>query len=325
MASMRERLPHALLLQGRKGMGKFDFARLLSQSLLCETPLEHAVACGVCSSCNWFMQDNHPDFRLMEPAVAPESGEESAEVNAPKTGRKTQITVDQVRDLMTFTGLSSHRAGLRIVLIHPAEALNAPASNALLKILEEPPPSVLFLMVSHQPQQLLPTVRSRCIKVDMPLPASQQAADWLDAQKIPDAAERLAYSGGAPLQALQLEEADMVRDKQILALLALGHRMDPFAVTELCVKSGLAETLQLMQKWLLDLFLLRITGSARYQPRPSSALQELANRVDLSKLLGFQRYLGEAVRYAQHPLKAELQIDGLMVQYMQLVTTSVKS
>jgi len=136
-AGLRSRLPHAILLKGPQGIGKFDFAKNLAQSLLCEQPLTDGLACQNCPSCLWFQQETHPDFRLLQPDSLSDL-EEGEEREAGKKKPSQQISVDQIRGLANFANLSSHRGGHRVVLIHPAEAMNTNAANALLKTLEEP-------------------------------------------------------------------------------------------------------------------------------------------------------------------------------------------
>lgn len=318
---MRSRMPHALLLQGHRGIGKLHFAVRLSQSLLCEQPLPGHAACGVCQSCNWFQQDNHPDFRLLEPEDVESTADEESSAPA-KTSKKSQIAVDQVRELGDFLGLSSHRSGLRIILMHPAEALNLASANALLKMLEEPPPAVLFLLVTHQPQRLLPTIRSRCNVIDMPLPARSMAETWLAAQGVQQASQRLAYAGGAPLTAVQEEAGADKRLAELHAMLNHGAQMDPFAAAALCVRDGVAEVVSVMQKWVYDLLSLHLAGQLRYHGLQAESLQGLAKRVDLAKLLDFQRTLDEARRHAQHPLNADLQLESLLIQYTQVFSTT---
>jgi DNA polymerase-3 subunit delta' len=316
LGHMRSRLPHSLLLQGRGGIGKLDFAMAYAQSLLCEQPQADCVACGACQSCNWFSQNNHPDFRLLEPEE--ESVSDGSAAAPSKASKKLQISVDQVRELADFLTLSSHRAGLRIILLHPAEALNPSSANALLKMLEEPPPGVLFLLVTHQPQRLLPTIRSRCSKLAMPIPSHAEAEQWLQRQGVGNAAERLAYCGGAPLQALAMEDGSAKQQKELHALLEQGLGMDPYAATALCMRESLLQAVEMLQKWIYDLLSLRLTGTARYHPLLAAPLQALAERVDLPQLLDFQRVLNEARRLAQHPLNMELQTESLMFQYTQI-------
>jgi DNA polymerase-3 subunit delta' len=320
---MRSRMPHALLLQGRAGIGKLDFAAALAQALLCDHPQVDQTACGTCSSCNWFLQDNHPDFRRLEPGESSATPGDDETENKPAT-KKTQIAVDQVRDLADFFGLSSHRAGLRVVLLHPAEALNPSAANALLKMLEEPPPSVLFLLVTHNPQRLLATIRSRCSKLDMPVPPRLLAEQWLIQQGVQQAAERISYTGGAPLLALALEEGAEKRWAELHVALSHAGGMDVFAAATSSLKEGLTQVVDALQKWTYDLLSVRMTGAVRYHTKLATPLQDLAKRVDLPKLLEYQRSLNEARRSSRHPLNPELQVESLMIQYTQLFATPQK-
>src|SRR6266702_1207084 len=137
---IRERLPHAILIRGAEGSGELEFAQGVAQSLLCEKPRGDRRGCGACPACRWFAQGNHPDFRLLLPdSMLPESQEEGAEP-ARKEKRSEQIRIEQVRELAGFLAVGTHRAGLRVIVIYPAEAMNANTQNALLKSLEEPPP-----------------------------------------------------------------------------------------------------------------------------------------------------------------------------------------
>jgi DNA polymerase III subunit delta' len=148
LVANRAGLPHALLVQGRQGIGKLAFARALAQALLCENPKAEGVSCGLCPACHWFAAGTHPDFRQIEPQGMTEhpEGEEGAEKKA-----SLQISVDEVRQLADFINISSHRNGLKVILLHPAEAMNPNAANALLKNLEEPPARTCFLLVTHRP------------------------------------------------------------------------------------------------------------------------------------------------------------------------------
>lgn len=184
---------------------------------------------------------------------------------------------------------------------------------------------MLFLLVSSQPQRLLPTIRSRCSKIDMPLPGRDQAQQWLAQQGIKDAAELLSYSGGAPLLAAQNDAAAVRRRVELFALLAQGARTDPFQAAAALVRDGMLESIDLLQKWGYDLLTLRLGGAARYQPAQAKSLQGLAEAVDLALLLDFMRKLAESRRYAQHPLNAELQLESLMLQYTQLFTVPAKT
>ena len=206
----RDRLPHALLIHGPRGVGKLALAERFAQLLLCEHADPAARPCGSCDGCRWYLGGNHPDFRRLEPeAIAKTPAEAEAEEEGSETpARRTKapslfITVEQVRGLADFLNLRSHRGALRVALLHPAEDLYQPnAANALLKSLEEPPAGAIFILVSHRPARLLPTVRSRCVAVPVPIPPHDVALGWLGGQGAQNAERWLAFAGGAPLQAL---------------------------------------------------------------------------------------------------------------------------
>src|SRR5215218_365069 len=112
--------------------------------------------------------------------------------------------------------LSTHRAGHRVLLIHPAEAMAPAAANALLKTLEEPPPASLIVLVSDRPARLLPTIRSRCRLVTLREPPTEQALAWLREQGVPGPEAALAAAGGAPLLARDLSAPEEVEFRRRL-------------------------------------------------------------------------------------------------------------
>lgn len=320
---MRERMPHAVLLHGRQGIGKLVFAQALADALLCESPDSEGFACGDCPSCNWLAQGNHPDFRLVEPEDKMEGeGEDAIEVATPVSkGKKKSryIVVDQIRALSDLVSLSTHRHGLRIVVLHPAETLNPNAANALLKMLEEPPPATVFLLVTHQLQRLLPTIRSRCHKIAMRMPSRSEAEAWLATQGAKNPAFCLAQSGGAPLAALEADNDEAIEEVETFVLqLSQGERIDPFATASRWGKADFSMAVAALQKWSYDLMSARFAGKVRYYPTRLFSLQEVGKSVDLRLLLDFQRKLVEARAQAAHPLNAELQLEALLVRYAQL-------
>lgn len=312
------RLPHALLLYGRTGIGKFDFARYFSQSLLCLNKSATGHACGDCASCHWFNDSGHPDFRLL----SPEQEETDEEGNPAKKGKKkTQISVAQIRELSDFLNLSSHRSGgVRVVLIHPAESLNTASANALLKMLEEPASGVIFVLVAHQLQRLLPTIISRCQKLSMPIPSETEAMAWLTDQNIPNARQQLAYSDGSPIRVF-IEQAQYGQLSEVWKHLALGAALQPSTLAPM-LQAGSAETgIVALQKWLYDLATLRLAKQVRYHLAQVSALQALADKVNLSALIQLQKKLDALRLLAQHPLNHELQMESLLVDYTKLFVT----
>jgi DNA polymerase III subunit delta' len=310
----RASLPHALLVRGRAGTGKHEFAFKLSRALLCHQLDEQHEACGKCPSCIWFAEGNHPDFRL----ITPEDAENTDDTVKKKASKKSQISVTQIRQLVAYLSLSSHQVNCRrIVLISPAETLNIASANALLKMLEEPPANTLFLLVTSQPQRLLATIISRCQAIDMPLASRADALAWLTLQGIKDAENALDYAGGAPLLALQISEEGET-SISFARNLALGSKLDPFACAPLFLTIGMERAIETLQKWTFDLAAYKLAQTLHYHSQHGSALQALCNSVNLSNLLSYQQKLLEAKKTAFHPLSNELQLENILLQYTQL-------
>lgn len=313
----RANLPHALLLRGRAGTGKHEFSINLAKTLLCGQNNLNALgeqACGICPSCVWFAEGVHPDFRL----ISPEDADESEDAPKKKATKKSQISVAQIRQLIVYLSLSSHQVNARrVILISPAETLNLASANALLKVLEEPPANTLFLLVTSQPQRLLPTILSRCQAIDMPLPSKTDALAWLKSQHISNAETALDYAGGAPLLALQIAEEGEV-NSTLMKNLALGAKLDAFNCAPLFFSIGMERALEALQKWIFDLTACKLTQVLHYHTQSSGALQSLSKSVNLKALLSFQNKLIEAKKTANHPLNNELQLENILLQYTQL-------
>lgn len=312
------KMPHALLLRGRAGIGKHDFALNVAKAVLCAQASGLQAACGSCPSCNWFAEGTHPDFMLIGPEDAEVLDDALTNTAKKKTAKKTQISVAKIRQLIDYLTLSSHQVNAyRVIVISPADMLNGASANALLKMLEEPPAKTLFLLVSSQPQRLLATITSRSQAVDMPLPSKVEALTWLSAQQVSHAENALDLAGGAPLLALQIAQEGEV-GASLLKNLALGAKLDPFACAPLFLSLGMERALETLQKWLFDIQSYKLASSLRYHAQQASSLHALAKSVNLRLLLSFQDKLIEAKRTANHPLSNEAQLENILLQYAQL-------
>jgi DNA polymerase-3 subunit delta' len=321
-AGLRSRLPHAILLKGAQGIGKFDFAMNLAQSLLCEKPLADGLACRDCPSCHWFLQETHPDFRLLQPdALAATEDADEGEGKKKKPSR--QISVDQVRALADFANLSAHRGGHRVVLIHPAEAMNTNAANALLKTLEEPSAKMLIILVSHKPQQLLPTILSRCLTLSMPMPSQEESTAWLKQQGISDPAAMLAQAGFAPLLAARVAEEGAGSDeyKRFLQEIRQPAKLDVFALAEQLQKTEPDKVIHWMQQWCYDLSSAKLTGRVRYNLELTDSIKSISNDIPALELSRYQKELLVARREALHPLNPKLLYESLLLSYRQMMLT----
>ncbi len=158
----RARAGHAWLIYGDRGLGKADLANYLAQYKLCHHT-NNQIPCGTCKSCLLYLHKNHPDLYQVSP-------------------EKTVLGVDDIRNLIEHLQLSAQQGTKKIALIHQAQRLNLSASNALLKILEEPPAQTLIFLITDKPWRLISTVRSRCQRLYIPTPPRCKVNDWLQSQ-----------------------------------------------------------------------------------------------------------------------------------------------
>lgn len=323
LQAMRVRLPHAILFHGPAGIGKADFIEAFAQALLCENMRPDGHACGTCASCGWFVQGNHPDYRRVRPEAmedeAPSAEGDEAPAEEKKAKSKTaskEIKIEQVRALADFMNISTHRQGLRVVVLYPAEALNMPASNALLKTLEEPPPGTVFLLASNGLDRLLPTILSRCRKFALPMPDHAQALAWLDAQGVTDADGWLREQGGAPLAALaQAETGSREELDGLLQVLAQPSVDAALRSADKLSKAPLAALVAWQQRWLYDVFSYKLSGVIRYYPRYQRELAALAGRVHVAQLLQAIKSTNERRAVADHPLSPKLFVEDMLLDY----------
>ena len=174
-----DRLPHAVLINGEPGCGRHTLALHLARAAIC---LGTDRPCGECRHCKMALDRSHPDITT----VSPEDG-------------KRNISVDQIRKLRQEAFVRPHMADRRVFLVDPADSMNPQAQNALLKILEEPPAGVMFLLIAENEATLLDTVISRCVPLSPTVPNTAEALEYLMCQpKVTDreaAADALRAAG----------------------------------------------------------------------------------------------------------------------------------
>ena len=139
----KNRLAQSYLFYGPEGVGKSFTALRLGMAVQCENG--EGCACGVCNSCRMMLRGIHPDWHVVQPE-----------------GTSNAIRIDQIRELQTIMSRRPNLGKRRIAVLDPADRMNEPAANALLKLLEEPPEDSLLILVTSAPQRLLPTISSRC-------------------------------------------------------------------------------------------------------------------------------------------------------------------
>ena len=224
--------------------------------------------------------------------------------------------IAQIRALSDFMTLSTHRQGLRVIVIYPAESLNSPAANALLKSLEEPGPGSVFILVSHSPDMLLPTIISRCHQFALPVPGAALSLSWLKQQQVSLPEQFLAEQGGAPLAALAASRAETQDEQQELLRYLQRPSVDSaLKIADKLQKTAIPLVVSCMQRWLYDVFSTKLTGSLRYYPRYQHELTVLAARISLPALMRILKTNNQRRAVAEHPLSARLLIEEMLLEY----------
>ncbi|MBV8501202.1 MAG: DNA polymerase III subunit delta' [Paucibacter sp.] len=303
---------HALLLQGPAGVGQFELAVNLAQSWLCESPQGGGRACDHCASCLLFKARTHPDLQILVPEALREGlglVDEAETAKESKTKPSREIKIDAVRAMLSFAQASSARGQAKVVIVHPAEALNTVAANALLKTLEEPAGRLRFVLTCSAPESLLPTIRSRCQPVSMALPETAQALAWLRAQGLPeaDAQTLLAAAGGRPQEARDWFESGL-KGSLWNAVPQAIERGQSLLFNDWPVPRAIDALLRLCH----DL-LCQAHGAA---PRFFGAAL-LPKLQSAPPLLEWEQRLRQAARHAEHPLNAGLLMASLVAQGQQ--------
>jgi len=293
---------HAWLLAGPRGVGKAHFGRTAVRRMLCEgagprfdeeglgTPADHPIA-------RLLEARSHPDMRWLERLP-----KEKAE------GLARNITVKQVRELGEFLNLTPALSDWRAVVIDAADDLEREGANALLKMLEEPPPNTLFFLVSHAPGRLLPTIRSRCRRLDLRKLDDDAMTSVLERQ-LPEAsaAERrrlIDIAGGSVGRALAIAELDLAPlEAKALAILRQGDKRNErrVALADELARKGAADR----YRAFLDLLPSLVVREARELPAQQ---QERA----LSAYERVRELTAVAPRLSLDPAATVFQLGGIL-------------
>ena len=248
LALEANRIHHAYLFSGPAGVGKKTLARAFAAGLLCESP-GCGDACGGCLPCRQLKGNNHPDFHVTAPMG-------------------TTIRINQLKELKRFTALEPLQGGRQVYLITRAETMTTEAANCLLKVLEDPPPGVFFLLVSHQPQGLLPTVTSRCEQLYCPslaLGETEQVLVRLGIASGEDVRRLAVLACGSPgrAQVLLNREKGPSYWLQRLTQVLSGSISQALLLTSELVehKEDLTGLLDVLLFWYRDLLIWGETGS----------------------------------------------------------------
>ena len=301
---------HALLVHGSEGIGLLPFVLTLAQAWLCEgedAEVRKTAPCGHCGSCHLVQSHLHPDLQVLMPELLRRQHdwpllEDKAESDDAKRKPSKQIRINEVRNVIDWVFKTSGRGRGKVVVLHPAEALNLQSANALLKTLEEPPPDTRILLSCADPALLLPTVRSRCQHLRLASPGLPQATAWLAAQGVAQPEVLLTASSGRPLDALALAQAGVLAEhwRALPAAVAQGQ---PGALQGW----PLPRVLDALHKLCHDAMAAAAGAPLSYFPQGS-----VSASASLPALANWSRELGRVARHDEHPWNEGLMLDALL-------------
>jgi DNA polymerase-3 subunit delta' len=333
--ALSEALKHlrtsAAVIHGEPGCGQLELAMALAKAWLCEAPRAEsaqmgsgatAPACGACPSCHLIDQGYHPDLKVIVPEAMQASlgwdhGEDDSsddKVDGKKRKPSTEIKVEAIRQVVSFSQSTVSRGRAKVVVIHPADRMNTVSANTLLKTLEEPPGHVRFVLSCGALDELLPTVRSRCQAWRLPMPEASQVRDWLQGQggtrlSESDAELVLAAAGGSPQGAVDLLKMGWSASvwRGVLADIQRGVA-GPWAAWPL------PKVVDLLQKLCHDLASMAAGAGPRFFPADALSAQG-----HLERLTAWAIELRKAQRHADHPWNGPLKVEALLYQARRAV------
>jgi DNA polymerase-3 subunit delta' len=296
----RDKLAGAYLFTGPEGIGKYLAARTFAQALNCRNAKDDA--CGACASCLKIEKNSHPDVHFIDALDA------------------EAIGIEEVRQLKQDISLKSYEAGFKVFLINDAHKLTAEASNALLKILEEPPQDSVIILVTAKPQLLFKTIISRCQRIKFSsLPTVSLEAILKEDYCLDSAlAHFLAYFCEGRLgHALRLKDADILKEKnRIINIFNLSSLAGLDSLAKESSRQDIRRYLNLLAGWFRDIYLAK-SGIAHAQlinlDRRDELLR-LIHRYSWPELENIFKCISDSMGYIEQNINTKLLLSNLKAE-----------
>ena len=310
---------HAYLLAGPEGTGKELLARTFAQAANCESQDLAARPCGVCASCRAIERGNFPDVSFLMPQAELLARGLISRADLEGVPSK-EIRVDEIRALARRLWLAALFGRRKVAIVTPADAMNERAQNTLLKTLEEPPPATTFLLVSANPDALLPTIRSRCARVQLaPVPEEALVARLLR-EGVPEgeARERAARAQGSFSRALAAQGEWRELLGRVEAALAAPDERPALDLAESYGERDAAlEVAEAVHAWTRDVLVAQAGGSPDLRELGDTA-REIAARVAAPALLGQAGLCADVIEALHQNGNGRLQLERLLIGSREL-------
>lgn len=303
----QKRVPQALLITGKKGLGKQQLAHQFACALLCANPQADGLACGHCNSCLLLSAETHPDYIRIKPDET-----------------RTSITVAQIRSLINELTLKPQFDTHRVVIISSADLMNIQAANAFLKCLEEPNERTVIILITDRPAKLPATILSRCQKLAVSIPDKSTVFTWLKQQAIHDDQEVLSgLAQGAPLLALQYanESALKLRNECFKEWMNIAKQQNsPVIIAEAWYKLTDSPIIFWMTSWIIDLikYYYQARPDSLYNPDLNEPLQVLSQHLELKGLYKLYDLLLKARQNLSTQINKQLMFEEILIQWAEL-------
>lgn len=311
-------LPHALLFSGIEGVGKSTIAEKLAMALNCDSAKSqqpehgvhpnHLLYCNTCRACKKIMAESHPDIIRLQP-----------------DGRFIKIA--QVRELIDRLSVKPVEAVKRVVIIRSAETMNVEAANALLKILEEPPVSTMFILITKQPSDILPTILSRCRQIGFTPVLKGTISSVLQqdytVEKIQ--AETYAYlSGGSPEKAIGYAENENWKRKRNWLLETFSRLKNGSTVFGLVFvekimikKEEVPELLELLLTYVRDLIIFKFSQEKIINRDFTELISEVSGKYSVKSLLSIADHIQKAATEIKSNVSLRLSLEVMVLKIIR--------
>lgn len=302
------RLGHASLVVGPRGVGKINLARVVAERLL--TPPAAPPAMLTAEDAAAAMRDrhlpadHHPDLHWVFP-------EED----------KHTISVEQIRGVGEVLALKAYAGAAKVVIVEPADAMTVQAANSLLKTLEEPPSDTFLLLVSHRPERLASTIRSRCQQVHVAAPTAAELAAWFGARPAAELGDLALLTGGAPVAMAELagqEKWNIVNKLDDDLLSVSQDKADLQAVAASWIKTGPERVLPWLCARLANAIRARAGAGGSTTPVTDTRAATLHNawrNLTLARLIDQHGRVERLLNQTGSGLNLELALQVLLIDF----------